>query len=160
MKKLCLVAILALFGLNVSAQNNDDGGFYGGINAGLPVGDFSEYYSFAFAVDVGYTCDIDDDINIGVESGYTNFLGKDNFGGFSFLPIAGIAEFSVSDEVDLEGGAGYAISLESGGGGDFYWKIGGTYDLSDDDEVVLSYRSLSSNGSSLSGVFLGYRRNF
>ncbi|TBN06790.1 hypothetical protein EYD45_02580 [Hyunsoonleella flava] len=158
MKKLFFLSIIAIFAFQgVNAQ----GQFRAGVNAGLPVGDFGDLSTFAIAVDLGYLFDLSDDLDAGIETGYTNFFGKDGFDGFSFIPINGLINYDLSEEIEIEGGAGYAISLESGGGGDFYWKIGGAYAIDEDSDIGLSYRSVSGgNGFSIDAIYLGYRRRF
>lgn len=156
MKKLILLFSLAIFAMtSVNAQ----GQFRAGINGGLPVGDISDFSTFAIAVDLGYLFDLSDDLDAGIETGYTNFFGKDGWDGFSFLPINGVLNYGVSEDISLEGGVGYAISLETGGGGDLYWKIGGAWTLDEDSDIGLSYRSVTGDGASIDAVMIGYRRN-
>ena len=156
MKKLFLLSIIAVFAIG---SMNAQGQLRAGINGGLPVGDVGDFSSFAIAVDLGYLFEVSDEFDAGFETGYTNFFGKDDFDGFSFLPITGVANYDVSEEISLEGGAGYAVSLESNGGGDFYWKFGAAYALDEDSDIGLSYRSVSGDGASIDAVMLGYRRN-
>lgn len=157
MKKLFLLSIIAVFAIG---SMNAQGQFRAGINGGIPVGDFADFSTFAIAVDLGYLFEISDDFDAGIETGYTNFFGKDGFDGFSFIPITAVGNLDVSEEISLEAGAGYAVSLESNGGGDFYWKFQAAYALDEDSDIGLSYRSVSGgNGFSLDAIMLGYRRN-
>ncbi len=157
MKKLFLLPIFAIFAiLSMNAQ----GQFRAGINGGLPIGDAGDYSSFALAVDFGYLFEVSDDFDAGIETGFTNYFGKDSFDDFKFMPITGVGKINLTEDISAEAGLGYAVSLESGGGGDFYWKIGFAYALDEDSDIGLSYRSISGDGSSLDGIFLGYRRSF
>lgn len=158
MKKLLLFVTIAVLAItNVTAQNH----FRAGLNGGIPIGDAGDLATFAIAVDLGYILEISDDFEAGVESGYTHYFGKDNFGDFKFIPLNGIANYDLTEDFSAEGGAGIAISLQTGGGTDLYWKFGFAYDVDEDSDVSLSYRSVSGgNGFSVDGIFLGYRRGF
>ena len=134
----------------LNAQNH----FRAGINGGIPIGDAGDLATFAIAVDLGYILDISDDFDAGVETGYTKYFGKDNFDDFNFIPINGLASYDISENLIAEGGTGLAISLETGGGTDFYWKFGFAYGFEEKNDVSLSYRSVSGgNGFSIDGVF-------
>lgn len=156
MKKLFFLVFIALFAVgNVTSQNQ----FRAGVNGGIPIGDAGDLATFAIAVDLGYIMEISDDFDVGVETGYTNYFGKDNFDDFNFIPVNGYASVDVSDDFSAEGGVGIAFSLQTGGGSDLYFKAGFAYDLDEDSDIGLSYRSVSGgNGFSIDGIFLGYRR--
>jgi hypothetical protein len=173
MKKLCVLAVLAMFGLSLNAQTNDGGltdtsgisnSWYVGVNGGLPVGDSGDFSSFAIAVDLGYTFDLSENFALSIESGYANYFGKDNFSNFSYIPIAGVASAKLSEDLSVEGGAGYAINISMGGnGGDVYWRGGFSYSVDEEDEVELTigYRSvIGENGFSVDGAFVGARLRF
>ncbi|PWH82639.1 hypothetical protein DIS18_10395 [Algibacter marinivivus] len=158
MKKLILLAVVAVFAIG---SMNAQGNFRAGLNGGIPIGDAGDLATFAIAIDLGYILEISDGFDAGVETGYTNYFGKDNFDDFNFIPVNGVANFDLSDDFSAEAGAGIAFSLETNGGSDFYWKFGFAYDLDEDSDLGLSYRSVSGgNGFSIDGIFLGYRRSF
>ncbi len=158
MKKLILLTVFTLCSIPMlNAQNH----FRAGLNGGIPIGDAGDLATFAIALDLGYILEISDDFDAGVETGYTNFFGKDNVEDFNFIPVNGVASYDLSEDFTAEGGVGIAFSLETGGGSDLYWKFGFSYDLDDKSDVGLSYRSVSGgNGFSIDGIFLGYRRGF
>ena len=157
MKNLFLFSIFVFVSLTTL---NAQGQFRAGINGGLPIGDAGDYASFALAVDLGYLFEISDDFDAGIETGFTNYFGKDGFGDFKFMPITGVGKVNLSEDISAEAGLGYALSLESGGGGDFYWKIGFAYALDENSDLGLSFRSITGNGGSIDGIFLGYRKGF
>ncbi len=159
MKKLIFLTLFTILG-TLTGLNAQDG-FRAGINGGIPIGDAGDLATFAIAIDLGYILEISDGFDAGVETGYTNYFGKDNFDDFSFIPINGVANYDLSEDFSAEAGAGLAISLETGGGTDFYWKFGFAYNLDEDSDLALTYRSVSGgNGFSIDGIFLGYRRGF
>lgn len=158
MKKLLFFAAFAVFGLtSINAQ----GQFRAGLNGGIPIGDAGDLATFAIAIDLGYLFEISDDFDAGIETGYTNYFGKDNFEDFNFIPVNAIASYDLSEDFYAEGGVGVAISLDTGGGTDFYMKFGIGYNVSEAKRISASYRSVSGgNGFSVNGAFLGYSQLF
>ncbi len=158
MKKLFLLSVFIILSMTtLNAQNH----FRAGLNGGIPIGDAGDLATFAIALDLGYILEISDDFDAGIETGYTNYFGKDNIEDFNFIPVNGVANYDLSDDFSAEGGVGIAISLETGGGTDLYWKFGFAYNLDEESDLSLSYRSVSGgNGFSVDGIFLGYRRGF
>jgi len=155
MKKLCLVAILAIFGLsNVTAQ----GQFRAGISGGLPIGDAGDLATFAIAVDLGYLFEISDEFEVGPVTGVNHSFGDSDIidEDFTWIPVGGAARFSVSDEFTLGADLGYAIGvapdgLESG----FYYAPRVQYGVSETIDIVFAYRGISLDGITWNTITLG-----
>lgn len=156
MKKLLVVAVIALFTINANAQE----GFKVAVNAGIPVGDFSDFLSFTASLDASYDWEVSEGFNAGIISGITYHFGKDGGDGIKYAPIAALARINVSDEFEVGGDVGYAISLESGGGGDLYWRPVVAYAVNETTDVQASYSNVSGDGITLSSFNLGVAFRF
>lgn len=121
---------------------NAQGDFRIGAHVGPVIGDADEFTSFTLGVDASYLWTLDETFSIGVASGYGNYLGKDDFSNYSFLPIAatGRANFAESWFGGLD--LGYAIGLEEDSDGGFYYqpKVGWTNGMID---VFAYYQGIS-----------------
>ena len=159
MKKLLLVAAIAVFGLSsVNAQN-----FNGGISLGLPIGDAGDAWTFNVTLDVNYLWDAGENFKAGVATGFSHSFGDSidtGFGTFDvedaqFLPLAGAARFAVSEEFTLGADLGYAIGISEGNDGGFYYSPRAQYSLSEALDIVLAYRGVSLDGGSFDVLTLG-----
>ncbi len=167
MKKLFLMAGLALFSMSAFAQDGDEGsgnsGFRVGLNGGIPVGDFSDWYSFTVNLDVEYDWDVSEDFTVGVGTGYTCYFDKEidgfSLGSFDYVPIYGSVDFNISNEVSVGGDVGYAVAI-SGSGGDLLYRFQFRYEVSEDVDVQIRYNSVSGDGASISYVSFGVGYNF
>ncbi len=155
MKKFLFAAFAVLAFGAVNAQ-----GFKGGVHIGLPVGDFSDFTSFAAGADLSYTWEVADNFTAGVATGYSAFFGKDGGDGFGFIPLAGTASYKVSDNIFLGADLGYGLGVNPSGfdGGFLYQpKIGYAAEKFD---VYAGYRGLSNNGVTLASINLGFSYKF
>lgn len=160
MKKL-LVAAMMFIGLAVNAQ---EGQFNVGVNLGLPLGDSSDVYSFAFGGEVNYLFNVSDDFKVGPSVSYVNYSGKTvDVLGFSvevpsasFLPLAAAGRFSVSEQFTLGADLGYALGLSpDGNDGGFYYRPLVGYNVSEKIMLQVSYSGVSVDGGSFSNIGLG-----
>ena len=98
MKKLFLISVLALIGYSSFSQqvreldqiNEDNSWLKLGVNLGVPVGDVSDYSSFALGVDVAGQFMRTDNFGLGVATGYTQYFKKsdaDNADDFGVVPL-------------------------------------------------------------------------
>ena len=169
MKKLCFVALVAIFSFgSIYAQ----GGFSGGLHLGIPSGDVSDFTSLNVGVDVTYLFEVSDGFEAGITSGYTHFIGKDttiDFGGegsftsqvedFGFIPLAGTARYGFSDQIFGAVDLGYGISTNGGTGGFYYQpKVGYNGETID---FFGFYKGISRDGSTVGsfGVGAAYKFN-
>ena len=169
MKKLCLVALLAVFSIS---SMNAQGSFSGGLHLGIPSGDVSDFSSLNIGVDLSYLFEVSDGFDAGFTTGYTHFLGKEttiDFGGegsftidaedFGFIPIAGTARYAFSDQMFGAVDLGYGISTNGGTGGFYYQpKVGYSGETLD---VFGFYKGISADGATVGafGVGAAYKFN-
>ncbi|SHI44407.1 hypothetical protein SAMN04487911_10285 [Arenibacter nanhaiticus] len=163
MRKVLLIAVLALFGFSVNAQE----GFKIGVLAGLPVGDAADFSSFNLGLDVVYHWGVSDSFGLGVATGFTNTFGKEmtfNDGGSSiaidaedvqFLPIAASGRVMVTEELSLGADLGYAVGINEFNDGGFYYRPIIGYNVGEKTELNFSYSGVSLDGGSWSTINLG-----
>ncbi|WP_299626153.1 outer membrane beta-barrel protein [uncultured Tenacibaculum sp.] len=155
MKKLLLLFALT-FTLISNAQ---DGGFNLGANFSLPVGNASETHNFALSVEANYLFDVTDNIQIGPSASFINYFGKEEnnvgFGSVQFLPVAGAARFNVSEDFTLGADLGYAIGINTGNEGGFYYRPLVAYNISETIALQASYNGVANDGQNFSSVGLG-----
>lgn len=159
MKKVVLVVALALIGFSLHAQD----GLRLGANLGLPVGDAGDVSGFSIGLDAQYMFETAGEFDLGVATGFTNAFGKTiGDGTFSvevddvqFLPLAGVARFSASEEVSVGVDLGYAVGISDGNDGGFYYRPTVGYDVSDNVEINASYTGISLDGGTWSTINLG-----
>ncbi len=153
MRKLFLCAVLAVLGLsNLSAQ----GQFNAGIGGGIPIGDAGDFATFAIAVDLGYLFEISDEFDAGVTTGFSHSFGEDfTVGGVTFeiedvqfIPIAASGRFEVAPDFTVGADVGYAIGINDGNDGGFYYSPRVQYSVSEAIDIVAAYRGVSVDGGS------------
>jgi hypothetical protein len=160
MKKLhVLIFALILGSTAVSAQ----GQFRAGISGGLPIGDAGDFATFAIAIDLGYLFEISDTFDAGVTAGYNHsFTDNIEVGGMTFeiddvqfAPIAASGRFDVSDAITLGADVGYALGVNDGNEGGFYYSPRAQYGVSESIDIVVAFRGVSENGGSWDLVTAG-----
>ena len=160
MKKLILVAGLLMFGFTAMAQN----GLRAGVNLGLPIGDAGDITSFSIVLDLGYLWEVSEDFQAGVTTGYSHSFGADiDFGplgtvegdDIQFLPIAASGRFNLSEDFSLGADVGYAIGINDGNDGGFYYSPRIAYGVSQSVDIVGAYRGITRDGSSFDIISLG-----
>jgi len=158
MKKLCIAVLLAIFSFtSVKSQE----GFSGGVHVGIPSGDISDFSGLNFGIDLSYLFNVAEGFDAGITSGYTHFTGKDWNDGpftievedFGFIPIAGTARYSFSENIFGAADLGYGISTNGGTGGFYYQpKVGYKTETMD---VFGFYKGISRDGSTVSSFGVG-----
>ncbi|WP_250432356.1 outer membrane beta-barrel protein [Hanstruepera flava] len=169
MKKLFLCAAIAVFGLsNIYAQ----GGFKLGANGALPIGDAGDVSSFSTGVDVAYFFDINEKFIVGPAAGFTNAFGKTetitvgntniefSYDDVQFMPIAGAARFLPTDKFYVGADIGYAIGINDGNDGGFYYRPRAGYSITDLIGVNVSYTGISADGGDWSTIGAGIEFSF
>ena len=126
MKRILLSAAVLLIGLSAQAQLKV------GVNGGLPVGDFSDFYKANFGADVYYYFVGADDefFNLGLASGYSFFAGDDlEILGFTvdvenaqFVPIAAAGRINLLEFLTAGADVGYGLGINDGNDGGFYYR--------------------------------------
>lgn len=170
MRKLFLVGAVALFG----AMNAQTGNFKLGAHIGLPVGDASDAgLDFNAGIDVAYTWRVAPQFDLGITTGYSHYFGEKQtitipFAGnytinpsFGIIPLAATGQYSVNEQFFIGADLGYAFYTGDNvdGGGFLYQpKIG--YTFMSRNDLYLSYKGISDDGSSLGSINLGYAYKF
>ena len=160
MKKIVLFSLTMLLGLSLVQAQSD---LRAGINLGLPIGDAGDFATFAIAVDLGYLLEISDDFEAGPTIGYSHSFGDEidtvvgsvDVDDVQFIPIGGAARFGLSDEFNLGVDLGYAIGVNDGNDGGFYYAPRASYAVSEALAIVLAYRGVSLDGGSWDILSLG-----
>ena len=158
MKKVLVVA-LALIGFSMSAQD----GFKLGANLGLPVGDAGDISGFSVGLDAQYMFETAGEFDLGVATGFTNSFGKTigdstfsiEVDDVQFLPLAGVARYKASEEFSIGTDLGYALGINDGNDGGFYYRPTVGYAVSEGIEINASYTGISLDGGTWSTVNLG-----
>lgn len=167
MKKLFLVGALALFGA-MNAQTT--GNFKLGAHVGLPTGDAGDAFSFNAGVDVAYTWKIAENFDLGVATGYSQYFWKsdvkdalESIGidvpNAGFIPIAATGQYAFGKGFFLGADLGYAISTAKDSDGGFYYQPKVGYTFQEKNDLYISYKGISNDGS-ISSINLGYAYRF
>lgn len=155
MKKVVAVLAFALIGFSMNAQD----GFRLGANLGLPTGDAGDYSGFSIGVDAQYMFETAGDFDLGVATGFTNSFGKEIEGfeldDIQFLPLAGVARYKASEVLSIGTDLGYALGINDGNDGGFYYRPTVGYAVSDGVEINASYTGISRDGGTWSTINLG-----
>ena len=160
MKKLFLAAVVAVFSVaSMQAQT-----FKVGATLGLPAADASDISTFVLGVDAYYYfTDVDALIEIGATAGFRNFFGDDieigdqtvSVDDGQFLPLAAAGRVKIfgllSGGVDI----GYALGINDGNDGGFYFRPVVGFDIADTIELNASYESITNDGVTWGNINLG-----
>ena len=164
MKRLLLLSMLFLIcGTTLSAQTTS---LKLGAHAGLPVGDMNNAYSYNAGADLSYLVGIAGIVEFGAQVGYMHYFQDSGEEGdvswegddSSYVPLAGSGRIDMGPVfagLDL----GYALGLEDGNDGGFYYrpKIGfGFLGLT----LVGSYSGISADGIEVNSINLGLEFGF
>lgn len=153
-----------LSGLAVQAQE----GFNLGINFGFPTGDASDISSFSLGIDANYLWGVAESFDAGVATGFTNAFGKKidlgEFGEVSvddvqFIPVAAAGRYHFTDRFRAGGDLGYAIGLNDGNDGGFYYRPMVGYGITERIEANFSYTGISLDGGTWSTFVIGFMFN-
>jgi len=164
MKKLFLCAAIAVCSFaNMNAQE-----FNLGVSAGLPIGDAGEVTTFSGLLDVQYLFEVSEDFAVGPMAGLSYSFGEEielptdsvepvtiDLDDAVFVPIGGAARYGVSDKFTLGLDLGYALGINDGNDGGFYYSPRVQYGVSESLDIVAAYRGISEDGGSFAIVSLG-----
>ncbi|TPG37818.1 hypothetical protein [Flavobacterium pectinovorum] len=168
MKRIILstIAVMA-FGF-ASAQ---DGHFKVGAHVGLPLGNTSDLFSVNLGADVAYLWNVSDKFSAGIVTGYTTYVGKE-YNGYigsvsyamirstnqSFIPVAGTAQYSITENLFVGADLGYAINVDGDLDGGFLYQPKFGYQ-NKKIELYAAYKGISNNGT-LASLNLGFNYKF
>ena len=159
MKKLLLIAGFALLGITAQAQD----GFVASGEIGLPIGDAGDITTFNFAIQGAYLFEINDEVQVGPKIAYSHSFGDDidtilgsiEVDDVQFLPIAAVGRYNFTEEFWFGLDLGYAIGLNDGNDGGFYYSPQVAYGVSDQIDVFAAFRGVSVDGGSFDVISIG-----
>jgi len=100
MKARMILATMAFVGCGMAmAQENR---FSAGLELGVPLGDFGEFYGIGFGVSLGYEIPIGSNLGFMAQAGYISFSGKD----IEFMGIT-VAEAEAAGMIPVQVGLKY-----------------------------------------------------
>jgi hypothetical protein len=155
---------LTLFALLSLGFARAQGVFKAGAVVAFPVGDAGDLSSFGLGADLYYMFGHEDAwLNFGPTVGFRNYFGKDyEVGNISisaddaqFLPLAGAFRAKFMGLVNWGTDIGYAVGINDGNDGGFYFRPIVGLDIADAIEVNVSYENISANGGSWSAFTAG-----
>ncbi len=163
MKKLFLVAIATVgFAFSGNAQESQ---LKFGVDAGIPMGDIKDGYSFNLGANAAYMWNgVAEGFDVGVGVSYNMYFGKEEeFMGVtfevenaSFLPIYATANYGFTENIFAGADLGYALGLAPDGiEGGFYYqpKVGYQTEMF---EVFVGYKGIAVDGGAFSSVNVGF----
>ena len=135
---------------------------------GIPVGDVSEGYNVNVNFEFVYLWDISNQVQLGVVSGYSHFVG-DSFEaqGLSlkvddagFLPLNATFRFNATAKTALSLDFGYAFGLSlDGNSGGFTYAPKMYYNLDKSFDLYVSYKDIRVDGNAFSSICFGVEFN-
>lgn len=172
-KNTFLLVILAMVSLTTMAQTVDRSNFKAGVLAGMPVGDASDYSSFALGLDVAHHWGVSELFDAGIATGYIHAFGDnftvtvDSFDGvspastqeiraedFQIIPVAATIRMYPTYEFKFGADVGYAVAVNDNMDGGFYIRPSIGYNITGNTELNVSYINVS-NDWNFSMVSLG-----
>lgn len=149
MKKLILLIVFTVLSLTVGHSQSN---WRIGLNVGIPTGDVHDVSTFNFGGDVAYLFDVTDVLSVGPLVGYSHFFGEKDFEDFSFVPLAASGRFSFSDAFFVGADLGYAIAVDKGNDGGFFYRPKLGYNFGN-LALIGSYSGIEVKNNGLSSTF-------
>ncbi|WP_396637299.1 hypothetical protein [Maribacter sp. R77961] len=167
MKRFYIAIFLMVASFSAEAQI-DRTNFRAGVNAGLVVGDFSEAYSLTLGIDIYQHWGVSRELDLGIATGFSNAFGEKEsssvggvtvqteFDNAQFIPIAGSLRIYPTSGFKIGADVGYAIGLNEGNDGGFYYRPSMGIDVSGGTtEINVSYFSVNGDAN-FSTALLGF----
>ncbi|HTD40116.1 MAG TPA: outer membrane beta-barrel protein [Mucilaginibacter sp.] len=160
MRKVLLLAVLIVSTVTLSfaqtKKSKDEGKFSIGIDPGIPVGDASNYSSFAIGGDLKYSLPVATNFYVSLSAGYDVFIGKSltiggvsgNYANVKGIPVKVAGRYNFNGPTGFFGEVGFgAAFIQDGGGTAFLYAPGVGYALDGGFEVGVRYEGWSKNGT-------------
>ncbi|MFY0602735.1 MAG: hypothetical protein JXQ93_02215 [Flavobacteriaceae bacterium] len=149
--------MLALFTFSANAQYSI------GASVGLPTGDAGDLTTLALGFDTNYIFESDHDVAFGISAGYLTFLGDQmtvanitiSVDDVSFIPLAGLVRYQISDNFNIGTCLGYAIGINKGIHGGIYYKPTIGYSIGEKISLNLFYSGISADDVTVSSFGMG-----
>lgn len=149
MKNSLLALILCLIsGVFVQSQN-----FKLGVVGGLSTGDATDKSSFVLGIDAYYFYTKENAfLQLGTTTGFRHYFHDQNEDA-QFVPLAVAARLKIFEFISGGLDVGYALGVNTGNEGGFYYRPVIGFDIADTIELITSYESVVSAGSFNAGNF-------
>ena len=154
MKKILLtLAVLGGVVFSSFAQSKSDGGgkFSIGLEAGLPVGNASNFYNFVIGGSLKYAQPIATDVAFTISAGYSSFMGKTISGSkiqaAGFVPVKAGIKYNFVESFYGEAQLGAAFATQSGGGTAFVYAPGVGYNFGGGVDLGVRYEGWAHSGT-------------
>ena len=169
MKKI-FVAAACLFALTftASAQPQEGLGFGAGLRASLPIGDWSDGYSFGIGAELQAEYGFSPNLSGVFTTGYSSFIGKKVDFGFGeervdalgYIPLLAGVRYYAAESFFVGAQVGYGLLTGSGSSsGAFNYQPQVGYNASN-YQVTLNYNGLSKNSVTNSHLGLAFIYKF
>lgn len=168
MKGFVTILFLLAIGYLGSAQYVDRTNFRAGLVGGIVVGDFSEAYSLNLGLDIYHHWGVSREIDLGLTTGFMNAFGEKQtistggisveteFDNYQFIPAGASLRIYPTSGLKFGADAGYAIGINKGNEGGFYYRPSIGIDLSGgSSELNISYMAVTDDVT-FGTVLLGY----
>lgn len=164
MKHLALVLIFVISSISLSAQE----GFKIGVQAGLPLGDFNDLVGVVVGGDLGYAWAPNKIFDLGVKAGIIHGFAErfreetvsTKLPSIQFAPLAASVRIWPARSFSFGGDAGYALGLNEGNDGGFYYRPQIGIQMGAQSELNLSYTGIQQDDANWSTVTLGFVYTF
>ncbi len=155
MKKTITTSIFLLIMILAGQAQVDRSSFKVGLLAGIPVGDASEISNFSLGLDVNYHWGVSKLLDVGLATGFLNSFGETisgtpefpslngEFEDFQVIPLAASVRVYPTYEFKFGADAGYAIGINDGNEGGFYYRPIVGYNITGNTEVNVSYTAVA-----------------
>ncbi|WP_127019941.1 hypothetical protein [Flagellimonas beolgyonensis] len=168
-KKRIIFSVLAVFAfcISVTAQYVDRSSTKVGVMAGIPMGDLSDFSKIALGVDVAFHWGVSELFDVGIATGFINAFGETDsatvgditiegsFDNYQVIPVAAAVRLYPTYNFKLGADVGYAVGVNEGNDGGFYWRPVIGYNISGNTELNVSYININNDGESFSIAALG-----
>ena len=155
MKKLLFLFLVLFMGVTSVYSQGD---FRFGVNGGIPVGDANDISDFHLGADVAYMFNVVEALDLGPMVGYSHYFINDDFDDVLFLPIAASGRFGLSS-IYLGADLGYAIGLNNGNDGGFYYRPMVGYQIGILG-ISASFEGVTMDGGDFNSINLGIEFGF
>lgn len=165
-----LVAVMFFLGMGFygTSQYVDRTNFRAGLVGGIVTGDYSEDYSLNLGLDIYQHWGVSREIDLGLTTGFSNAFGEKQtitnggltpeteFDNIQFIPVGGSFRIYPTSGFKFGGDVGYAIGVNKGNEGGFYYRPSLGIDLNQgSSELNISYFVVNDDAS-FASVLLGY----
>ncbi|MEM9362298.1 MAG: hypothetical protein AAGA43_06665 [Bacteroidota bacterium] len=155
MKKTITTSIFLLLVTFTTIAQVDRSNFKAGLTAGIPVGDASDISSFALGLEVNYHYGVSKLLDVGFATGFINSFGETEtvsvgeievegeFEDFQFIPAAASVRLYPTYEFKFGADVGYALGINDGNDGGFYYRPVVGYNITGNTEINVSYTTVA-----------------